>query len=240
MFVNVKYFIEFICFLHYYIYIIKNRIIIMKKLLFVFSLLLICSLPSFGQKLKPIKLLKPQTDGGKPLMQALKARKSSRVFSKKKLSLQVLSNLLWAACGVNRKGGKRTAPSACNWQEIDIYLALAEGLYLYDAKENILKPVLAKDIRAAAGRQKFTKDAPLNLIFVTNLSKMGKADKKSKEFYSSTDTGFISQNVYLFCASEGLATVVLGYVNRPVLSKKMGLKANQRVILTQPVGYPKK
>jgi SagB-type dehydrogenase family enzyme len=216
----------------------------MKKLLFILTLVLVCSFTSFGQKFKPIKLLKPQIDGGKPLMQVLNTRKSSRVFSNKKLSLQMLSNLLWAACGINRpvsgKTGKRTAPSACNWQEIDIYVALEKGLYLYDAKKNILQPVLAKDIRAVTGRQKFTQDAPVNLIYVTNLSKMGNADKKSKEFYSSTDTGFISQNVYLFCASEGLSTVVLGYVNRPVLSKEMNLKDNQKIILTQPVGFPKK
>ena len=153
----------------------------MKKMLFVLSLVIACSTVSLGQKLKPVKLLKPQTDGGKPLMQALKARKSSRVFSNKKLSPQVLSNLLWAAFGVNRplageKTGKRTAPSACNWQEIDIYVALAEGLYLYDPKASILKPLLAKDIRAAAGRQKFTEDAPVNLIFIANLAKMGRAD----------------------------------------------------------------
>ena len=215
----------------------------MKKMLFVLSLVLVCSAMSFAQNLKAIQLLKPQTNGGKPLMQVLNERKSSRVFNKKKLPLQVLSNLLWAAFGVNRpvsgKTGKRTAPSACNWQEIDIYVALAKGLYLYDAQKHILKPVLAKDIRAAAGRQKFTKDAPVNLIFVANLAKMGKADKKSKVFYTATDTGFISQNVYLFCASEGLVTVVLGFVDKPALAKKMSLKANQKIILTQPVGYPK-
>jgi len=216
----------------------------MKKMLFVLSFILVCSGTSFGQKLKPVKLLKPQIEGGKPLMQVLNNRKSSRVFSSKKLSVQTLSNLLWAAFGVNRpvagKPGKRTAPSACNWQEIDIYVALAEGLYLYDAAANILKPVLAKDIRAAVGIQKFTQDAPVNLIFVSNLSRMGRAKKEAKDFYSATDTGFISQNVYLFCASEGLATVVLGYVNKPALAKKMGLKSDQKVILTQPVGYPKK
>ena len=216
----------------------------MKKILVVLSFILVCSAASFGQKLELIKLLKPQTDGGKPLMQALKARKSSRVFSDKKLPPQVLSNLLWAAFGVNRqvsgKTGKRTAPSAKNWQEIDIYVALAEGLYLYDAKENILTPILAKDIRAAVGRQKFTQEAPVNLIFVANLEKMGRADKKSKDFYSATDTGFISQNVYLYCASEGLATVVIGMVDKPRLQGKMKLRPSQHVILTQPVGYPAK
>ena len=214
----------------------------MKKILFVLSFVLVCSTASFAQK--AIKLLKPQRDGGKPLMQVLNARKSSRVFSEKKLPLQVLSNLLWAACGVNRpvsgKSGKRTAPSAMNWQEIDVYVALAEGLYLYDARKHILKPVLAKDIRAAVGRQKFTDTAPVNLIYVSNYSKMGKADNRSKEFYSATDTGFISQNVYLFCASEELSTVVLGYVDKPALEKKMSLKADKKVVLCQVVGYPKK
>lgn len=215
----------------------------MKKTLLVLSLAIVCSTVSFGDELKAIKLLAPQTDGGKPLMQALKERKSSRVFSDKKLPLQVLSNLLWAAFGVNRtegKSGKRTAPSASNAQEIDIYVALQEGLYLYDAKENILKPVLAKDIRAAAGRQKFTADAPVNLIFVADLSKRTRGSRGSKDFYAAVDTGFISQNVYLFCASEGLATVVLGYVDKALLSKEMNLKGNQDIILTQPVGYPPK
>ena len=195
-----------------------------------------------GAELKPIQLLKPQTSGGKPLMQALAERKSMRVFSNKKLSVQTLSNLLWAAFGINRaegKKGKRTAPSACNWQEIDIYVALEDGLYLYDAPANILKPVLAKDLRVAAGIQNFTQDAPVNLIYVADLTRMGNRKKEVKDFYSATDTGFISQNVYLFCASEGLATVVLGYVDKSTLAKLMGLNSDQRIILTQPVGYPK-
>ena len=190
--------------------------------------------------LKPIRLLQPQTDGGRPLMQVLKDRKTSRAFSSEKLPLQVLSNMLWAAWGVNRPDGKRTAPSARNWQEIDVYVALADGLYLYDAKANILKPILAEDIRAATGGQSFVKDAPVNLIFVSDFSKMGNAPADQKDFYSATDTGFISQNVYLYCASEGLATVVRGYVDRPALAKVMKLRPDQKVILAQTVGYPKK
>ena len=216
----------------------------MKKMLFLLSFVFLFSVMSFGQKLKPIQLMKPQVKSGKLLMHALKARKSSRVFSSEKLPLQVLSNLLWAAFGVNRplsgKTGKRTAPSAYNWQEINVYVALAKGLYLYDAQKNILKPILAKDIREFTGIQKFTQKASVNLIYVANLSRMGKASKKDKDFYSATNTGFISQNVYLFCASEGLATIVLGYVDKPLLAKKMGLKHDQKVILTQPVGYPGK
>ncbi|MFA6715118.1 MAG: nitroreductase family protein [Victivallales bacterium] len=204
------------------------------------ALLLAFAAVSFGQKLETVKLPKPQTDSGKTLMEALKNRKSSRVFSNKKLSPQILSNLLWAAFGINRPDGKRTAPTAKNWQEIDIYVALEEGVYLYDAQANALKPVLGKDIRAAAGRQKFTQDAPVNLIFVADFNRMRGADRASMNFYSATDTGFISQNVYLFCASEGLATVVLGYVNRSALGKLLNLRSDQHVILSQPVGYPGK
>ena len=205
------------------------------------AVMLVCSTVTSGQELKPLQLLKPQMDGGRPLMQVFKDRKSSRTFSNKKLPIQVLSNMLWAAFGVNRPAsGKRTAPSAVNWQEIDIYVALAEGLYLYDASTHMLKPVLAEDIRAVTGRQRFTQDAPVNLIYVSDRSRMGKASEDKKDFYSATDTGFISQNVYLFCASEGLATVVLGLVDKPALAKKMGLRSDQKVILTQPVGYSKK
>ncbi len=207
----------------------------------ILAILLIYPALTSAQELKPIKLLKPQTDGGRPLMQVLKDRKSSRAFSTEKLPLQVLSNMLWAAWGVNRaESGKRTAPSARNWQEIDVYVALAEGLYLYDAKAHTLKPILAEDIRAATGGQSFVKDAPVNLIYVSDFSKMSNAPADQKDFYSATDTGFISQNVYLYCASEGLATVVRGYVDRAALAKVMRLRPDQKVILAQSVGYPKK
>ena len=192
------------------------------------------------EALKPITLPKPQMEGGKPLMEALKNRKTSRSFSPDPLSEQVLSNLLWAADGVNRPDGKRTAPTAMNWQEIDVYVALADGLYLYDAKANALQPVLGQDIRAATGMQPFVKDAPLELLFVADYAKMGRASDANKTFYSATDTGYISQNVYLFCASEGLATVVRGMVPRDELAKTMNLRPDQKIILAQSVGYPKK
>ncbi len=196
--------------------------------------------PPPAQELKPIELPKPQTDGGKPLMQALKDRKTSREFSPEKLPLQVLSNMLWAANGVNRPDGKRTAPTAMNKQEIDVYVALEQGLYLYDANAHILLPVLAGDIRAATGKQPFVKDAPINLVFVADYAKMGSVPDDQKEFYAATDTGFISQNVYLYCASEGLATVVRGYVDKQVCHSAMKLRADQKIILAQTVGYPKK
>lgn len=191
-------------------------------------------------KLGPIPLPAPQRDGGKPLMQALALRKSTRSFQEKKLPPQVLSNLLWAACGVNRAdSGKRTAPTAKNWQEIDVYVATADGLYLYNAAAHRLDPVLADDIRASTGGQPFVKTAPVDLVYVADRAKMADAPAESREFYSATDAGFVSQNVYLFCASEGLATVVLGWVDKPKLEKAMKLRPDQRVILSQPVGYAK-
>lgn len=207
----------------------------------VLTVLLICPALTSSQELKPIQLLKPQMDSGRPLMQVLQDRSSSREFSTEKLPLQVLSNMLWAAFGVNRQdSGKRTAPSASNRQEIDIYVATADGLYLYDAKAHTLKPVLAEDIRAATGRQPFVQEAPVNLVYVADFARMGETTAEDKVFYSAANTGFIGQNVYLYCASEGLATVVRGLVDRPALAKVMRLRPDQKVILAQSVGYPKK
>jgi SagB-type dehydrogenase family enzyme len=204
-----------------------------------FSTLCLLMIVSLSAALEPVPLPEPETDGGRPLMQTLNDRQTSRSYSPGALPEQVLSNLLWAAFGINRpESGKRTAPSAVNWQEIDIYVALEPGLYLYDAEGNILQPVLAEDIRSATGQQAFVKEAPVNLVFVADYSRMGKASKKDKDFYSAADTGFISQNVYLFCASEGLATVVRGLIDREALAEKMGLRSDQRIILAQTVGYP--
>jgi len=188
---------------------------------------------------EPIQLPAPKTEGGMPLMQALKARQSTRSFSDKKLTDQTLSNLLWAAFGVNRsESGKRTAPSARNWQEIDIYVLVAEGVYIYDAVNHALVPVLDKDVRALAGTQDFVKSAPLNLVYVADFERMGEAAAEQKVFYSAADTGFIGQNVYLFCASEGLGCVMRGLIDKSELAQALGLKADQRVILGQTVGYP--
>lgn len=201
---------------------------------------LLAGVAAGADDLKPMPLPKPQTEGGKPLMQALKERATAREFSPRKLPDQVLSNLLWAANGVNRSdSGKRTAPTAVNWQEIDVYVALADGLYLYDAKGHALQPVVAEDLRALTGTQPFVKNAPVNLVYVSDRARMGRASDADKDFYSATDTGFVSQNVYLFCASEGLATVVRGLVDRPALAKAMKLRPEQRVILAQTVGYAK-
>jgi SagB-type dehydrogenase family enzyme len=196
---------------------------------------------TFAEELKPVQLPRPQMDGGRPLMQVLKDRSSSRSFSSEKLPSQVLSNLLWAASGINRPdSGKRTAPSAVNWQELDIYVATAEGLYLYDAKSHRLNPILSEDIRALTGRQPFVREAAVNLVYVADFSRMGRGTNEEKEFYSAADTGFIAQNVYLFCSSEGLATVVRASIDRPALAKVMKLRPDQKITLAQSVGYPKK
>jgi SagB-type dehydrogenase family enzyme len=201
--------------------------------------LIACATLAVAQELNPIALPPPQTSGGRPLMQVLKDRHTTRDFSSQKLPPQVLSNLLWAAFGVNRPDGKRTAPSAMNWQEIDIYVATQDGLYVYDAKGNALKPVLAQDVRGATGQQPFVKEAAVDLVYVADLAKTGRAGGEDQTLYTAADTGFIAQNVYLFCASEGLAAVVRGSVDRTALAKLIKLRPDQKIVLAQTVGYPK-
>ncbi len=181
----------------------------------------------------------PNTDGGKPLMQVLNTRHSTREFSAGKLPAQALSNLLWAAFGVNRTDGKRTAPSAVNWQEIDIYVTLAEGAYVYDAKAHRLNLVAAEDLRAATGSQPFVGSAAANLVYVADMTK-AKTSPENQAIWVPADAGFIAQNVYLFCASEGLNVVVRGMVPREALAKALKLRPEQKIILAQTVGYPKK
>ena len=144
--------------------------------------------------------------------------------------MQTMSNLLWAAFGVNRSDGHRTAPSARNWQEIDIYVAMHDGTYVYEPRRHALHTVIDEDIRAATGMQDFVGAAPVNLVYVADLARMDAQDRTEQRFYSAIDTGFIAQNVYLFCASEGLATVVRGLVDRKQLAKVLRLRPEQRVI----------
>lgn len=209
------------------------------RILLAAVILLVYSAAIYAEDIKPIRLLPPQTDGGKPLMQALKERKSVREFASRELAPQALSDLLWAACGINRPdSGGRTAPTAKNMQEIDLYVVKAEGAYLYNANTNMLMPVLTGDIRESTGKQPFVKDAPVNLIFTADLSKMAGMSAQDADFYAATDTGFASENVYLYCASAGLATVVRGWVDKAGLAKAMKLKPDQKIVLAQTVGYP--
>ena len=202
---------------------------------------------TFAEEPKTIQLLTPQPGSGSPLMQVLWKRKSSREFSSKPLSTEVLSNLLWAGFGINRPDGKRTAPYAraamknADQQDLDIYVILSDGLYLHDAKANQLKLLAAEDLRGLAGTQPYVKEAPVNLIYVSDYAKMGDNAPKNEDkmFVSCAHAGFISENVYLYCASEGLATVVRAWIDRPALSKAMQLRPDQKIILGQTVGYPK-
>jgi nitroreductase len=190
-------------------------------------------------------LPKPQLQGGRPLMQALSDRKTNRNISDEKLSPQMLSNLLWAAWGVNRTATRgRTAPSAMNVQEIDLYVFLAEGVYLFDAPSQSLKPVLAEDHRAATGSQADVGKAPVSLVFVADLDKYSGSrggrgtDAERQVTWSYAHCGFIGQNIYLFAASEGLASWFRAMVDAPALAKLLNLRPAQRVLCSQGVGYP--
>lgn len=174
------------------------------------------------------------------LLEVLLRRRSCREFGARELRLSVLSRLLWAAFGINRPAeAGRTAPSAQNKQEMHVYAAMASGLYRYDAHAHLLRLMLAADIRAATGGQDFAATAPLNLIYVADLDPVPGASRVEQEFYAALDTGHISQNVYLFCAAEGLATVSRGQLDRPALARAMRLQSGQSVILAQSVGYPR-
>jgi nitroreductase len=178
-----------------------------------------------------IQLLTPRKTGGKPLLDALNARQSNRDFSDKELSGQILSDLVWAAYGFNREN-KRTAPSSQDRQEIDLYVSLKTGIYFYDGKENKLVLKAKGNHQAKTGKQPFVEVAPVNFVFVANL------DKNSRDA-ALIDCGFISQNIYLFCASENLISVVRGSFDKEGLQSLLGLTEKQEVLLTQTVGYQK-
>jgi len=184
-------------------------------------------------------LPEPQTSAGCDLLAALKARRSTREFGARPLPLEVLSTLLWAAFGVNRpRSGGRTAPSAHGWQETDVYAALAEGLYRYDASAHALDLAVGQDMRALTGSQDFVGAAPLNLVYVADFSRMVDASEEDRLFFAAADAALIAQNVYLYCAAAGLATVVRGLVDRRKLAPAMRLRREQRIVLAQTVGFP--
>jgi nitroreductase len=201
---------------------------------------------SSAQEEEVIKLPPPQKEGGMPLMKALSLRKSTRgnFGPDTKLSMQVLSNLLWAANGVNRPHDYRTAPSAVNWKNIDIYITTEDGLFLYDAPNNILKVLGKEDVRAVAGdeRQPFVKTAPLNLIYVADFAKAtfpggDGQPAPTAEMWSYAGVGFIAQNVYLFCASENLACIVRAMADAEAIAKTLNLRPDQKFILAQTVAH---
>jgi len=204
-------------------------------------------------RLEPIALVKPKTDGGKSVLASLLDRKTTRTISDKQLPPRVLSDLLWAAFGVNREkepgGGRigRTAASASNSQEIDIYVALPEGVYLYEAVTHCLTPVVEGDLRAKVGRGRRGSGAkaPVRLIYVVDIAKFAKAqfqepglkDAEIQKSYYFVGTGLIAGNVYLFAASQGLAAWFHN-CDKPGLAKDLNLRPEQRVLFAQTVGYP--
>jgi len=197
---------------------------------------------AFGQD---IALPAPDKTGGKPLMQALNERQTIRTFTKENLTPQQLSDLLWAGWGINRPADKKhTAPSSRNIQEIDVYAALATGLYLYQAESHTLKQINGNDIRALTGTQDFVAGAPLNIVYVADMAKLGKKEgdeiKEADLLSSYANTAFIAQNVYLYCASANLGCVIRGMVPKDKLAPAMGLRSNQVIILSQTVGVPVK
>ena len=196
----------------------------MKQIVLTLGLLLAMNLSA-----QDIQLPKPVTTGGMPLMEALANRSTHRDISDAELDNQTLSNLLWAAWGFNRED-KRTAPSSQNKQVISLYVVLKDAAYLYDAKENILRHVISGDIRKEVGKQDFVYTAPVNLVFVEDVTKKGAAQ---------FDCGYISQNIYLYCTSANLATVVRGYFDPEVTHKALKLAENQKAVLTQTVGKVK-
>jgi nitroreductase len=193
----------------------------------------------FAQDAKPQALPQPQQDGGKPLMTALKQRRSIRDFADRPLPPQQLSNLLWAAFGANRPNGDRTAPSWRHIIFIDMYLAMADGVWLYDAKANTLVPVLTDDIRADTGAQDYVGSAALNIVYVARTQLMGDISAEEKRLWASVNVGFVGQNIYLYCASEGLATVFRATIPRDRIAKILKLPPQSLVVAGQSVGYPK-
>ena len=195
--------------------------------------------PVRGNSESAIILPSPQQQGGLPLMEALSKRHSAREFLPDALPLKLLSDLLWTAYGINRPEGGRTAPSALNAQEIDVYVALPEGAYLYDAEKHTLNLVVASDMRRVTGYQDFVDEAPLDLVYVADHARMGMVPVERRESYASVAAGAIAQNVYLFSASSGLSTVIRAWLDRSAIADALGLTHDQQVLLSQTVGYAK-
>jgi nitroreductase len=195
---------------------------------------------AFAAGAAAIELPAPRHEGGLPLLQALNLRRSIREYSERALPRQVLSDLLWCAFGINRPSGDRTAPYWRHVMVIDVFAAMADGVWLYEPKRHVLLPhLLGADIRAQTGLQDFVAKAPLNLIYVAHGERMQDISAEERRLYASVDAGFIGQNVYLFCASEGLASVFRGAIDYEKLTRTMQLGTGQFVTFAQTVGYPR-
>ena len=212
----------------------------MKDSVLLLTVCCLFSLTGKAQEMKEIKLNAPDKDRGIPVMKAFEQRKSDREFANKELSLQDLSDLLWATNGINRpESGKRTAPSAMNRQDIDVYVCRADGAYLYDAVNRVLKPVSPDDLRSfVAGGQEWVKTAPVCLVLVSDLSKFG-GKGEHQMMTGAIDAGIVSQNIAIFCAGTGLVTVPRMSMAQDKLRASLKLKDSQQLFLNNPVGYPK-
>jgi nitroreductase len=195
--------------------------------------------PPSGDGSPALVLPPPRVGEGLPLMQALALRQSHRAFDPTPLELPVLSDLLWAAAGINRPdSGGRTAPSAMNAQEVDVYVAMPEGLYLYDPQAHALQRTVAADVRRVTGYQDFVDHAPLDLVYVADHARMKLVPAEQRGVYAAASAGAMAQNVYLQAASSGLAAVIRAWLDRGALAQAMGLGTNQQVLLAQTVGCP--
>ena len=203
------------------------------------SLVAACMLSgAYAQTLSPIQLKAPEKKAGLSVMETLANRHSTREFSNKKLTLQELSNLLWAANGINRpEKGMRTAPSAMNAQEVDVYVCMEEGAFLYDAKSNQLQPVIQEDLRGlVGGKQTFVKNAPVVLLMVSDLSKLPGGNSEQTKLMAAIDAGIVSQNISIACSGLGLITVPRAYMDKEALAQKLKLKSTQLLLMNNPVG----
>jgi hypothetical protein len=181
----------------------------------------------------------PRREGGWPLISTLRLRCSTREYSCRALPVELLSDLLWAAFGINRDDGERTAPYWRHVRIIDVYLAMQDGVWLYDPEAHTLTRHMAKDIRGRTGFQEFAETAPLNFIFVARGDRMTELSPERRRLFASVDTGFMGQNVYLFCASEGLGTVFRDAVDFDALGQILELPKTQFVTFAQTVGFPR-
>ncbi|MBY6239895.1 SagB/ThcOx family dehydrogenase [Methylosinus sp. Sm6] len=195
--------------------------------------------PVRGEALAQIALPAAHKEGGMPLMEALGKRRSTREFAPAELPLPLLSDLLWAACGVNGPDGLRTAPSALDAREVDLYVALPSGAYLYEPDAHVLSLVVSSDIRRVTGYQDFVDDAPLDLILAADIGRMRLAPVAQRESFAAVAAGAISQNVYLFAAANGLAAVIRAWIDREAIAEALGLTHDQHILLSQTVGYPR-
>jgi SagB-type dehydrogenase family enzyme len=201
-----------------------------------------------GQRIRPLlpapaggaasrRLLAPSLSGGMPLMSALAARRSQREFAPEPLPEQTLSDLLWAIGGINRHAlGGRTAPSAMNAQEVLLYVAMPQGVYLYAPAEHELQLTVAADVRQVTGQQDFVDTAPMDLVFVADHARMAQIPVAQREAFAFTAAGAMAQNAYLYCASAGLATVLRAWFDRDALTQAMGLGTQHQLLLAQTVG----